>query len=77
MVKYSMIIRETLPEADFFDYAQLYIADVPEGYQVWTNFIGKQTSGSDTQWHWDNISKQKINSTKVPSSIQRKMTTHI
>ncbi|MCX9080926.1 MAG: carboxypeptidase regulatory-like domain-containing protein [Candidatus Methanoperedens sp.] len=38
--KYSIHIRESLGEADYFDYAKLMIVDVPEGYRPFSTWHG-------------------------------------
>ncbi len=61
---YNIHIREPIMEADFFDYAKLVIADVPEGYDVLTDWHG---SGFGPGWHADGITGARYNYSNLPS----------
>ncbi len=50
---YDLLVREVLPEADYFDMAKLVAADVPDGYNIYTNWLGMKSFG--VGWHDDNV----------------------
>ena len=61
---YNIQIRETVYEADFFDYAKLVVADVPEGYGIFTDWHG---SGLGAGWHSDGMTGKIYNYSNLPS----------
>ena len=52
-------LRETLPEASYFDQARLLVVDHPEGYEVWS-------SSAESTYEWDYVEPFKIYTTKDP-----------
>jgi len=50
---YNLLIREVLPEADYFDMAKLVVTDVPDGYNIYTNWLGMKSFG--VGWHDDKV----------------------
>lgn len=52
-------LRETLPEASYFDQARLLVVDHPEGYEVWS-------SSAESTYEWNYVEPFKIYTTKDP-----------